>query len=123
MRRVIKSKPEARLRRAKRTRARVFGTKDKPRLSVARSLKYVYLQLIDDASGRTLLGLSSRNLKKIEAGGRRGKVAQAYAAGRALGEKALELGIKEARFDRGGRLYHGRVAAAAEGARDGGLRF
>lgn len=123
MRRVIKSKTQARLRRAKRARAKFFGTKNRPRLTVSRSLRYVYLQLIDDEGGRTIFGLSSRILEKIEAGDRRGKVAAAYAAGRALAKKALAMGIKEVCFDRGGRLYHGRVAAVAEGARDGGLKL
>lgn len=124
MRRVIKSKIQARARRAQRVRARCFGTGSKPRLSVSRSLKNMYLQLIDDEKGRTLIGLSSRNLR---AGGgvgeRKAKVALAYAAGLALAKKATELGVKEICFDRKGYLYHGRVAAVAEGARDGGLKF
>lgn len=134
MRRVIKSKIQARARRAHRVRARCFGTGSKPRLSVSRSLKNMYLQLIDDEKGRTLIGLSSHNLRagggiggpargSLGEGGRKAKVALAYAAGLALAKKATELGVKEICFDRHGYLYHGRVAAVAEGAREGGLKF
>ncbi len=124
MRRIIKSKTKARARRAARARAQVFGTAAKPRLAVSRSLQNVYLQLIDDERGQTLVGLSSQALgKKVEAPNRQGKAAVAYVAGQALAKQALEMGIKEVCFDRRGFLYHGRVAAVAEGARDAGLKF
>lgn len=124
MRKVIKSKTEARKKRALRVRSKLFGTATKPRLAVTRSLQNIYLQLIDDEQGRTLFGLSSRNLGKVDSsGGRKGKVALAYAAGLALAKKAQALDIKKVCFDRRGNLYHGRVLAVAEGARDGGLKF
>lgn len=89
-------------------RKRLTGIKDRPRLSVFRSSKYVYAQIIDDSVSKTL---TSANGKK------------AYEVGKKLAEKALKLKIKNVIFDRGGFLYHGRVAELAKGARDGGLIF
>ncbi|MFA5211378.1 MAG: 50S ribosomal protein L18 [Patescibacteria group bacterium] len=113
------------IRRHARIRAIVKGTKQRPRLSVFRSLTKLNIQLIDDNEGKTLACVNDKNtdIKKGDVGERKGKIAQSYLLGRALAEKAKELKITEVVFDRGGNLYHGRVAAVAEGARDGGLKF
>jgi large subunit ribosomal protein L18 len=104
-----------------RIRARVSGTAAKPRLSVFRSNHDIYLQLIDDKSGVTLVSASSR-MKDIAAQGGN-KVEKSVMVGKALAQKAVALGIEACIFDRGGYLYHGRVKAAADGAREGGLKF
>jgi len=111
-----KTKHWARTRRHRRVRQKVAGTADRPRLAVYRSNRHVYAQLIDDVEARTLTAASD-----IEAGVQGDKTARAKATGGLLARKAGEAGIKAAVFDRGGRLYHGRVAAVAEGAREGGL--
>lgn len=102
-----------------RIRKRVSGSQAKPRLSVFRSNAAIYAQLIDDNAGRTLAAASSHELK--DATGT--KVDVSKAVGAKLAEKALGAGITEVVFDRGGYLYHGRVKALAEGAREGGLKF
>lgn len=106
-----------------RVRAKVTGTAKCPRLSVFRGLKNVNLQLIDDDKGRTVCSASTQEVKKQKVEGKSAKVAAAYLAGKLLAEKAKAKDIKQAVFDRGGYRYHGRVAAAAEGAREGGLKF
>ncbi len=112
-----------RLRRKKRIRKRVFGTSERPRLTVFRSAKHIYAQIVDDSIGHTIVAASTlskdvrdkvKGLKKVEA---------AKVVGKALAEKALEKGVKKVVFDRNGFKYHGRVAALAEGAREGGLEF
>lgn len=111
------------LRRAsirKRIRKVVKGTAQRPRLSVFRSNKQIYAQLIDDLSGKTLLAASSSD-KGVEAKGP--KVEQAKTVGKLLAERAAAAGVTEVVFDRGGYLYHGRVKSLAEGAREGGLKF
>lgn len=121
-----KEKTARALRRRIRVRKAVSGTAERPRLSVNRSLKHVRVQLIDDVARKTLLGASDVNLSKTAlaaAGERKGKIARAYAVGRLLAEQAKAKGMSLVVFDRGGRQYHGRVAAVAEGARDGGLLF
>ncbi|MCG9880853.1 MAG: 50S ribosomal protein L18 [Bacteroidia bacterium] len=101
-----------------RIRSRVSGTAQKPRLSVFRSNKYIYAQLIDDVNGKTLVSTSSRALtEKVN------KVDSSVEVGKTLAQKALASGITEVVFDRGGYLYHGRVKALADGAREGGLKF
>ena len=119
-----RDKQLARDRRRKRVRKRIFGTAARPRLSVFRSLRNIYAQLVDDETGRTILAISSLspelNKKKM---GYRGNVEAAKLAGKALAEKCQEKGIEQVVFDRGGYLYHGRVKALAEGAREGGLKF
>ena len=119
----INQKTNSRNRRRARVRAKVIGRPDRPRLNVFRSLKGTYAQLIDDDSGKTLVGLHSKSIvnSPIDAGERKGQTALAYRLGFSLAEKAREIGIKQAVFDRAGYLYHGRVKAVAEGARDGGL--
>jgi large subunit ribosomal protein L18 len=108
---------EARIARHRRVRERVFGTAEKPRLAVFRSLTHIYAQLIDDSAGRTLASASS--LEQREVKGRKSELAGAV--GQRLAERALAAGIRQAVFDRGGFQYHGRVRALAEGARKAGL--
>jgi len=104
-----------------RIRKKISGTGAKPRLSVFRSNTDIYLQLIDDASAKTLVSASTKDKDiKAQAGT---KTEKSKLAGAAIGRKAVELGITTCIFDRGGNLYHGRVKAAAEGAREGGLVF
>lgn len=119
------SKSNKKQRRHARVRAQVSGTSERPRLHVSRSLTGLYLQLIDDKAGKTLASVNSKKDlgKKIEAGDRKGKIAIAYVLGKTLAEKAAAANIVKAVFDRSGHKYHGRVKAAAEGARDGGLQF
>ena len=102
-------------------RKKVSGTSEKPRLSVFRSNSDIYVQLIDDASGKTIASASSKD-KEIKAQKIK-KVEVSSLVGKAIARKATELGIKTCVFDRGGYLYHGRVKAIAEGAREGGLSF
>jgi large subunit ribosomal protein L18 len=104
-----------------RIRKKVNGSGAKPRLSVFRSNSDIYVQLIDDAQGKTLASASSRD-KDILAQ-KTNKTEKSKLVGSAIARKASELGIKECIFDRGGNLYHGRVRAVAEGAREGGLNF
>jgi large subunit ribosomal protein L18 len=109
----------ARERRHRRVRKRVRGDAARPRLAVYRSNRHMYAQLIDDLGGRTLVSASS--LDTDVAGN--GKTATAKAVGSLVARRAKEAGIEGAVFDRGGRLYHGRVRAVAEGAREGGLQI
>ena len=104
----------------KRIRKKIKGTAEKPRLSVYRSNKDIYCQAIDDVGGVTLFAVSSRD-NGIEQTGTKTEVAKRV--GQALASKAQEKGVSTALFDRGGYLYHGRVKALAEGAREGGLKF
>lgn len=104
-----------------RIRSRVTGTATKPRMSVFRSNKDIYVQLIDDTTGTTLAAASSRQ-KDIQAHAGN-KVEKSALVGKAVAQKALELGIEKCVFDRGGYLYHGRVKSVADGAREGGLKF
>ncbi len=111
---------EARLRRHRRVRAKVRGTADQPRLVVFRSNKGIDAQLIDDTTGRTLAAASWIALKKSFKGD---KSEQAAEVGKQLAAAAKQAGIKACVFDRAGYLYHGRVKALADGAREGGLKF
>ena len=121
----IKEKREKRKRRHKKVRAKIFGTKDRPRLCVFRSNKHIYAQLIDDEKGHTLGAVSDlklpKNVKLKKEMTR--KVAIAYEVGKLIAKVAKEKGIEKVVFDRGGYKYHGRVKALAEGAREGGLKF
>jgi large subunit ribosomal protein L18 len=114
-----KIKREKRLKRQNRVRARIFGTAKKPRLTVFRSLKHIYAQLIDDTKGRTLAASSSLELKKNRLTSK--EIPQEV--GKILAKKAQAKKIKQVVFDRGGYLYHGQVKALAEGAKKGGLEF
>ena len=109
-----------RLKRHKRVRAKVFGTTERPRLNVFRSEKNIYAQVIDDVAGNTLVSASSLD-KEIEGNG--GNKEGARKVGLAIAEAAKKANIEEVVFDRGGFVYHGRVAELAEGAREGGLKF
>ena len=112
------TKEQARRRRHARVRAKVRGTTERPRLAVYRSNRTIYVQVIDDANGTTLCAADSR--ATADAGD---KSAQAKAVGKLIAERAKAAGIETVVFDRGGFLYHGRVKALAEGAREGGLNF
>lgn len=120
-----KNRKLQRRRRHFRIRNKVWGTAERPRLVVYRSLKNIEGQLVDDDTGRTLLGLSTLapDVRDFEAEGQNHRVEHAYVAGKALAERAKEQGIESVVFDRGGYKYHGRVKAFAEGAREGGLQF
>jgi large subunit ribosomal protein L18 len=125
------SKKEKRYRRHKRVRGEIFGTIERPRLCVFRSAKHIYCQLINDEKGQTLASASDLELKKSKAKGqktknkdqRTGKVFVAYEVGKLIAKKAKEKKIEKVVFDRGGYIYHGRVKALAEGAREEGLKF
>lgn len=114
----VKTK-EARRQRIKwHIRSRVTGTMERPRLTVFRSNKSIYAQIVDDSTGTTLVAASSQKLEDKAT-----KVEQSTLVGKAIAAKALEKGITEVVFDRSGYLYHGRVKQLAEGAREGGLKF
>lgn len=117
-----KTRAERRQRRHHRVRSKVSGTEDRPRISVYRSLKHIYVQLVDDTRGKTLVGVSDLTPQLTE-GDRPGKVGKSFAVGKLLAEKADEIGVKRAVFDRSGYAFHGRVKAVADGARKGGLEF
>jgi large subunit ribosomal protein L18 len=115
----VQTRPEKRLRRRRRVRAKVYGTAARPRISVFRSNRGIFAQLIDDENGRTLAAASW-----IEDGVRElGRKEQAQRVGTLLAERAKAANIERAVFDRGGYQYHGRVKALAEAAREGGLAF
>jgi large subunit ribosomal protein L18 len=109
-----------RLKRKNRTRAKIFGTSDRPRLSVFRSNKYTYAQLIDDEHGKTLLSLSSQKLKETS---KKSPVELSKILGEKLGGSAIISGFKRAIFDKGSYKYHGRVKALVEGVRSAGLKI
>jgi large subunit ribosomal protein L18 len=115
----VLTKPQRRLRRRRRVRARIRGSAERPRLSVYRSNRGVFAQLIDDDAGRTVASVSwtEPELRKLDS------MEQAKRVGQLLAERAKGAGIETCVFDRGGYRFHGRVAAIAEGAREGGLRF
>jgi large subunit ribosomal protein L18 len=113
-------KNEVRLRVHRRIRSRVEGTAERPRLAVYRSIAHIYAQVIDDRAGRTLVSASS-NDKGASAKG--GNIAGAKEIGRLVAERAKEKGLTKVVFDRGGYLYHGRIKALAEAAREAGLEF
>ncbi len=114
------TKTQRRTRIRQRIRKRINGSADIPRLSVFRSNKEIYAQLIDDVSGKTLAAASSMD-KEISKEGTKSDIAKAVGA--ALAKKAIEAGAETCAFDRSGYLYHGRVKALADGAREGGLKF
>lgn len=111
---------KARLKRHRRVRAKISGTPERPRLNVFRSTKHIYAQIIDDVNGVTLASASSMD-KDFEGNG--GNISGARTVGAMIAKNALEKGISEVIFDRGGYLYHGRVKELAEGARENGLKF
>jgi large subunit ribosomal protein L18 len=115
----VLTKPQRRLRRRRRVRARVSGTAERPRLSVYRSNRGVFAQLVDDTRGHTVAAVNwiEPELRKL------GATDQAKKAGELLADRAKAAGVQTCVFDRGGYQYHGRVRALAEGAREGGLAF
>ena len=119
-----KSRDALRRKRHARIRLTLAGTTERPRLSVFRSSKHIYAQVVDDSNGRTLAAASSREAELAGAAGRDaegGKLAPAHAVGKAVAERAKAAGVKAVVLDRGGYQYHGRVRSLAEGAREGGL--
>jgi large subunit ribosomal protein L18 len=117
-----KDKQEARARRHRRVRKKVLGTAERPRLAVYRSNKHIAAQVIDDRSGKTLAAASSYETD-VKSKGATGNKATATAVGKLVAERAAAKGVSAVVFDRGGFLYHGRIAAVAEAAREAGLRF
>ncbi|MFC7346759.1 50S ribosomal protein L18 [Chryseobacterium zhengzhouense] len=114
------SKLEKRIRIKRRVRGKISGSSELPRLSVYKSNKEIYAQLINDKDGKTLVSASSRE-KGVDANGTKSEVSAAV--GKAIAAKALAAGIENIVFDRNGFVYHGRVKALADGAREGGLKF
>ncbi|MCT2407983.1 50S ribosomal protein L18 [Chryseobacterium antibioticum] len=114
------SKLEKRIRIKRRVRGKISGSSELPRLSVYKSNKEIYAQLIDDKNGTTLVAASSRE-KSVDANGTKTEVSAAV--GKAIAAKAIAAGIEQIVFDRNGFVYHGRVKALADGAREGGLKF
>ena len=115
----VTSRPAKRLKRRRRVRAKIHGTAARPRISVFRSNRGIFAQLVDDDAGRTLASVNwiEDELRSL------GRMEQATRAGALLAERAKAAGVETAVFDRGGYQYHGRVKALAEGAREGGLKF
>ncbi|RAL25031.1 50S ribosomal protein L18 [Lujinxingia litoralis] len=116
-------KASNRLRRKRRIRKKITGTAARPRLTVFRSNAGIYAQLIDDIDGRTVAAAGSNDKEKRSEFAELDKTAQAKEVGKLLAERAKEKGIEQVVFDRNGFIYHGRVAAVAEGAREAGLQF
>jgi large subunit ribosomal protein L18 len=116
------NRKEARERRRRRVRAKIFGTAERPRLNVFRSLKHTYAQLIDDEAGHTLAAASTLE-KTLRAQEGLKKTEKAALVGKLIAQRALEKHIKRVVFDRAGYRYHGRVKAVADGAREAGLEF
>jgi len=117
MKNANKQKQEKRARRHRKIRTRISGTAERPRLSVFKSNVYLYAQLIDDVSAKTLLALSTKGMKG------KNDLEKALALGKDLASKAKEKSVTKIVFDRGGYMYTGKIKALAEGARDGGLKF
>lgn len=121
---MIKKNKNIRLRSKIKIRKKVFGSKDKPRLTVYRSLNNIYAQLIDDSQGSTLVSASTLSKDLTEdIKSSKGKISKGKLVGLLLAKRALEKNISQAVFDRNGYRYHGRVKAIADGAREGGLKF
>ena len=113
------NKIKRKIKRQTRTRSKIRGTADRPRLSVYKSNRFMYAQLIDDVAKKTIIGVSEKSLKEALTG----KIARAKAVGMLLAKKAIDKKIKKVVFDRGSYVYHGRVDGIAQGAREGGLEF
>lgn len=119
----MNSVTQARGRRHKRIRKKVFGTPERPRLSVYRSLNNIYAQIIDDSKGNTVVAVSSINKEFDSVKTHRGNLETAKKVGELIAKKAVSKGLKRVVFDRGGYLYHGSVKALADAAREAGLEF
>ena len=119
-----KKRREAWRKRKSRVRRKIHGTAERPRLTVYRSLRHIYAQLVDDDARTTLVSCDVKRATEVASPeGISGKRSEAYRVGRTLADLAKERGVSRVIFDRNGYLYHGRVAALAQGARDGGLDF
>lgn len=114
---------QARLKRKKRIRKKLVGTGNRPRLCVFRSARHIYAQVIDDSRGQTLAAASSMEKDVRENPESKNKVTAANNVGKIIGQRAIEKGLKKVVFDRNGFLYHGRIKAVSEGAREAGLEF
>lgn len=120
----IAKRHAGRHKRHRRIRRKMSGTAMRPRVCVFRSDKHIYAQVVDDETGTTLISASSQETDAAsKRGDKSGKIGMAWAVGQLLAERAQAKGVAEVCFDRGGFLYHGRIKALAEGAREGGLRF
>jgi large subunit ribosomal protein L18 len=122
----IKTKDDRRVRIQLRQRKRIAGTKDRPRLSVFRSVTHIYAQVIDDMTGQTLVSASTVETSvkgALDKGTHGGNIKGAEAIGKVIAERSIDKGIKRVVFDRGGFLYHGRIRAVADAARKAGLEF
>ncbi|QJW45015.1 50S ribosomal protein L18 [bacterium BFN5] len=117
------NKNAARQKRHLRVRKNIIGTAEKPRLNVFRSLSHIYAQIINDKTGATLVSASTMDKEVSQALNYGGNIEAAKLVGAAVAKRALEQGIKQVVFDRGGYIYHGRIAALAEAAREAGLEF
>lgn len=113
------NKNKQKIKRQIRTRAKIKGTAERPRLSVFKSNRFIYAQLINDEARKTILGVSEKHLKETLVG----KIARARALGILLAKEAIDKKIKKVVFDRGSYSYHGRISGIAKGAREGGLEF
>lgn len=116
-------KRERLLRKHRRIRKKVFGTLERPRLAVYKSLKHIYAQIIDDVNGVTIVSASTLDKELKQKLDKLTKTEEAKEVGKLIAQKALKKGIKTVVFDRGGFIYHGRIKALAEGAREAGLEF
>ena len=114
----MQEKQIKRLKSHRKIRMKIFGTKEKPRLSVFRSASHIYAKLIDDNSGKVLLSASDIKMK-----GKKGKIDHAKEVGKLIAKDAIAKKIEKVVFDRGGFVFHGRIKAVADGAREGGLKF
>ncbi len=119
----MQNKVQSRIRRHERTRKKVLGTPERPRLSVYRSLNHISAQIIDDTKSRTVVAVSTLQKELKEEKGHKGNVGMAKRVGQMIAAKALDAGVKKVVFDRSGYKYHGCIKALAEGAREAGLEF
>jgi large subunit ribosomal protein L18 len=119
----LKAKQTGLKRRQRRVRGKITGTAERPRLRVTRSNSNIYVQIIDDGAGRTLVAANTLQAEFKAAGKSAATIEGAALVGQIVGKRALDAGITEVVFDRGGHIYHGRIQALADGARDAGLKF
>jgi large subunit ribosomal protein L18 len=119
----VNIKELARKRRHERIRKKVFGTAERPRLSIFKSLNHIYAQLIDDTKGHTIVSASTLDKELKNEKGHHGNINMAKKVGQLIAERAIKAGIKRVVFDRGGYKYHGSIKALAESARESGLEF
>jgi large subunit ribosomal protein L18 len=119
----MNARTEARLKRKRRIRKKILGTPERPRLTIFRSARHIYAQLIDDTNGSTIVSASSLDRSVKEGQAFDSKKSQAVQIGKLVAERAITKGVKKVVFDRNGYLYHGRVKAISDGAREAGLEF